>query len=457
MNYQIIEDQGGGLGPILRGAALDLWKFKGPEVVISGPAETGKTYGALFKLDALLWKYKNSSAVMVRRIRDTIRSSCMQTYTHKVLREGSPVKPYGGENPSWFDYPNGSRLWLAGMDDPGKVLSSEHDFIYVNQAEELRHDDWQVLTTRTTGRAGHAPYGQVLGDANPGAEHHWIKHRESLKLLESRHEDNPTLWDDKLAQWTEQGIRTLAALDNLTGVRKERLRYGRWVSAEGTVYEFDAAVHLVDRFPIPRDWLRVRVIDFGYTNPFVCQWWALDPDGRLWMYREIYMSQRTVRVHSGDIKLQTGNERIMVSIADHDAEDRATLSENGIVTIPAKKEIAKGIQAVEERLKKAGDGKPRLFILKDSLVERDETLYNLRAPVCTEQEFDVYMWPKGKDGKAHKEVPVDKDNHGMDCVRYVTRWADDRQRQGGMQIPPPTEKQGDDISRAPPGVFLDDL
>ena len=42
------------------------------------------------------------------------------------------------------------------------------------------------------------------------------------------------------------------------------------------------AVHVVDPFDIPTDWSRYLSIDFGYTNPFVAQWWALDHDGRLY-------------------------------------------------------------------------------------------------------------------------------------------------------------------------------
>ena len=30
------------------------------------------------------------------------------------------------------------------------------------------------------------------------------------------------------------------------------------------------------------------MVDFGYTNPFTCQWWAMDHDGRLYLYREIF-------------------------------------------------------------------------------------------------------------------------------------------------------------------------
>jgi hypothetical protein len=444
--YVVEEDRTGARGYVPRGAALDLWRYKGSEVIIAGPAETGKTRAALEKLDALLIKYRGAQAVVVRKVRDTIHSTCLQTYLHKVLRSDghggyAGVKVYGGEKPQWFDYANGSRLWLAGIDDPGKALSSERDFVYVNQAEELTHDDWQVLTTRTTGRAGHSPYGQVFGDCNPGPAHHWIKNRIGLKVLESRHEDNPVLWDEARQDWTAQGRRTLAVLDGLTGVRKERLRYGRWVSAEGTVYEFDARLHLLDPFPITPTWPRLRVFDFGYTNPFVCSWFALDPDGRLYLYREWYMTRRTVRVHAERVKELSGDERYEADVADHDAEDRATLAECGIHTSAADKALTPGIQAVQNRMQRAGDGRPRLFVMRGCLVERDEALAEARLPVCTEQEFDAYVWPKGSDGKAIKEVPVDKDNHGMDNVRYAVRWADRRQRGGaGIHLPDPLQK-----------------
>jgi phage terminase large subunit len=213
------------------------------------------------------------------------------------------------------------------------------------------------------------------------------------------------------------------------------------VSAEGTVYEFDARLHLIDPFPIPAAWTRFRSIDFGYTNPFVCGWWALDPDGRMYLYREIYMTQRTVRQHADQIKRlerwyvnddgKTPNpqrERIEATVADHDAEDRATLHECGIYTRPADKAISPGIQAVESRLAVAGDGRPRLFVVRGCLVERDEELAAAHKPVCTEQEFDVYVWPKGADGRPVKEVPVDLNNHGMDQTRYAVRWADRRSR-----------------------------
>lgn len=406
-----------------RGGALTLQSCDAPEVIISGPSETGKTIASLTRLDRLMWQYAGAQAVIVRKTYKSTVSSVVQTFREKILGKQTPVTAYGGERPDWFDYPNGSRVWVGGMDNPDKVLSSERDIVYVNQAEELSLSDWEYLTTRATGRAGHMPFAQVMGDCNPSGASHWIKQRASLLLLESRHEDNPSLFDAQ-GKETRQGGLTLAVLDRLSGVRRERLRLGRWSNVEGAVYNFDAALHIVARFPIPQHWRRIRAIDFGYSNPFVCLWLALDDDGRLFVYRQLYMSQRTVRAHAQQINSWSAGERYEATVADHDAEDRATLAEHGIETIAASKAISRGLQAVELRLAQAGDGKPRLFVMRDSLIERDERLVEMRAPVSLEQEFDVYMWPKGADGKALKETPVDKDNHGVDALRYGVMYID---------------------------------
>lgn len=423
----IVEDSTGKAGgPELRGGALQLWKYRGPEAMLAGPAETGKTYGTLHKLDALLWKYPGAQAVLVRKVRNTVYPTVLQTYQRKILRPDSPIRVYGGERPEWFDYPNGSRLWVAGMDDPGKALSSERDFIYVNQAEEIADDDWQVLTTRATGRAGNAPYGQVLGDCNPGPPHHWILKRPTLKVFESRHEDNPSLWANGV--WTERGKRTLEVLDALTGVRKQRLRHGLWVAAEGQVYEgWDPALHLIDPFTLPRAWSRFWAVDFGYTNPFSLGWWAMDPDGRLYLYREIYHTQRLVEDHARqavDVSARDRDPTPTAVVCDHDAEGRATFERHArVATDAAVKDIQAGIQAVAARLRKAGDGKPRLLVFKNCLVERDARLDEKRLPTCAQEEFGSYIWDVN-NGRKKGELPVDKDNHAMDMMRYAVVFVD---------------------------------
>ncbi|HEY0006931.1 MAG TPA: phage terminase large subunit [Pyrinomonadaceae bacterium] len=254
--------------PTFRGAALELQASEEPEIIISGPYETGKTFAALWRIDSLLRQYPRSQALMVRKVRNDMDASCIQTYK-KIIEKRGGVSCFGGEKPQWFDYGNGSRLWIAGLDNPGKALSAEYDFIYPNQAEQLAQDDWQTLTTRCTGRAGNAPNPQIIGDCNPGPEDHWILKRVAsgaLKLLRSRHEDNPRLYNDD-GSLTPDGVRTMRALDALTGILKRRGRDGEWVGAEGLFFEeWDDELHVCNPFKIPDDWPIWGALDHGFAH-----------------------------------------------------------------------------------------------------------------------------------------------------------------------------------------------
>jgi PBSX family phage terminase large subunit len=413
--------------PVFYGGALDFWKYRGQEAMLSGPYESGKTLPALTKLHALLVKYPKSRAFITRQTYKSLLATALVTYENKVLpvhpdSPDSAIVKYGKSKPEFYQYPNGSHLLIVGMDNPDKILSGEFDFGYVNQAEEITLDAWEKLIARCTGRAGNAPYTQVIGDCNPAHPQHWILHRETLKLFEQLHKHNPSLFNQETQDWTEQGKRTMEILGSLTGIRKERGFKGRWVSAEGVVYEFSSA-HLIARADVPaiRRWY--LSIDFGYTNPFVCQLWGVDADGRMYLWAEIYMTKRTVAAHIPAIKAMIGDRKIEAIVADHDAEDRATLRENGLPTSPAKKDIETGIQTVQDRLKIQGDGKPRLYVVQDACAEYDRDLYREYPgdlyPCCTEHEFAVYAFPPSKDGKANKEEPIDLNNHGMDALRYL--------------------------------------
>ncbi len=432
MPYTIIQaSEKSKLGYQGRGAAKELWYCKAPEVIISGPYETGKTLAALHKLHTLLAKYPNARALMVRKTYKSMIASTVVTLETKVLPfpPGHPrcgVIAYGGERPTHYHYKqSGSVLYLGGMDNADKFLSAEFDFIYINQAEELSLGDWEKLVGRATGRAGNTPYAQVIGDCNPDTPMHWILKRGAITLLKSTHKDNPVLWDG--TDWTDQGKRTMSALKSLTGTRYKRGFLGLWAGAEGQVYEgFDTTVHIIDRFDIPEDWPRYRAIDFGYTNPFVCQWWAVDPDGRLYLYREIYRTGRTVREHAELINSYP--EPIVATVADHDAEDRATLKENGIFTQAADKRVSVGLDKVAERLKIV-NGKPRLFIMRDTLGGgADTSLKKQHKPVCTADEFGGYVWPSERANRARDEKPVKVDDHGLDALRYMVMYFDGKKR-----------------------------
>lgn len=407
-----------------RGASLELQSVVAPEVLIGGPSETSKTTAGLARVDAELRRVAGARWGLLRKVRADMDTTVLDTWRALMSRRGD-VRHTGGRHPDAYVYPNGSELYIGGMDRPGKVLSGERDGIYVCQAEELALSDWETLTTRVTGRGAKTDTPMLIGDCNPAHSEHWIRKRPRLRLLTSYHADNPFLFDEDgtpTPQWT---LRTQPALEALTGVRRERLYHGRWVAAEGVVYEeFDHDRHVIPRFEIPADWRRIASIDFGYSNPFVWQLWAIDGDGRMFLDREIYRTRRIVADHAEEILRLLAGRRVDATVADHDAEDRATLAAKGIPTTPALKSISPGIQAVQKRLRRNGDGRPRLFIFDDALDARDEELARKIKPTCTAQEFEVYSWPVGADGKSLKEVPVKEHDHGMDAMRYAVAHLD---------------------------------
>jgi phage terminase large subunit len=139
----------------------------------------------------------------------------------------------------------------------------------------------------------------------------------------------------------------------------------------------------------------------------------------MYLYRELYMSQQTVRIHAQAINRLSQGERITATVADHDAEDRATLRESGIDTEAADKRVQVGIEKVQDRLRIAKDGKPRLMILRDALTEVDQEQKDAFKPTCTLDEFGSYIWEPGQDGKPNKEQPQKLYDHGMDAMRYM--------------------------------------
>lgn len=431
------------------GTAQDVMHCRASEVLMSGPAGTGKSRACMEKLHLLALLNPRMRGLIVRKTLASLGSTALVTWREWVAREAldsGVVRWYGGspqESPQ-YRYDNGSVITIGGMDKASRIMSSEYDVAYVQEATELTETDWEAITTRL--RNGRISFQQLMADCNPDVPHHWLKRRcdsGRTVMLHCRHEDNPVLFTgDEL---TERGRDYIGKLDALTGVRYQRLRKGLWVAAEGLIYEdWAPAVHLLDPFPIPDSWTRWWSVDFGYTNPQVIQMWAEDPDGRLYLYREIYRTRRTVDQHARDALATCTREdedyrhpagadrhahhgRIWTEprprgiVCDHDAEGRAVLErELGLGTIAAKKTVTDGIQAVQARLRTAGDGRPRLFILRNSVVERDPELLDAKKPTSTEEEVVGYVWAV-KPGAAGglKEEPVKENDHGCDAARYL--------------------------------------
>jgi phage terminase large subunit len=427
------------------------------ELVAVGRAGSGKTLAAAWKMHLTAMQVPNMRGLMLRSTHTSLVATTLVTFQRQVaaaaLADGS-VRWYGGsgKDPAAFRYANGSQILVAGGDRPEKFLSAELDRVFVDEAVEVSLDLYETLISRLRGQA--ATYRQVVLATNPSHPQHWIKQRADaglLRMITSTHRDNPA-YVNRDGSFTQVGREYMEKLAALTGVRAQRLREGRWTNAEGVIYEeWDPAIHLVDPFVPPADWPRLWSVDFGFRNPFTCQWWAIDPDGRMWLYRELYMTGRTVDQHARDIlKAVTDDEgnwtepKPMTVVCDHDAEGRAVLErELGLTTTPAVKRVKDGIQAVQQRMRPAGDGKRRLYVMRGVLIERDEALAEAKKPMCLEDEIPTYVWaktpPTSAATKAEPEEPLKVDDHGSDAMRYAVAELD---LVGEATVKAPTRQTG---------------
>lgn len=409
------------------GAALQAWRSARREIVLAGPAGTGKSRAWLQKLHFCAQKYPGMRGLIVRKTRHSITQTAMVTYEKKVLPPGAlDGFIHWSTTDQEYQYPNGSIIAVGGMDKPSKVMSSEWDMIYPQEATELFEEDWEALTTRL--RNGVMPYQQLGGDCNPGPPTHWLKlraDRHATLMLESLHRDNPSV--------TKEYLETL---DALTGVRRLRLRDGIWAATEGMVYDnWNRAIHIARSQQLidwgifwPNEMLnRWKVkhvfgaVDWGFTNPGVIQIWAIDNDGRMYLVHEVYQTKKSIGwwVEQACMldRLYGGIEAFICDPAE--PGNISDFRNAGLEAIAAKNDIIPGISAMRERLDLAGDGRPRLYVYEYSLKERDPARELEHQSCGFEQEIDALAWPQEKSGHELKETPVKLNDHSMDPARYL--------------------------------------
>jgi phage terminase large subunit len=446
MVAQVATDQGVDVRLVteIRGQGSRLWTDNPTgEIIYSGPAGTGKTRTLLEYIHQRC-QGERLRALFLRKTEESLKTSALVTFREQVLYRFDGKRSvldgvtfFGGNKllPAQFTYDKtGSVIVLGGVDNPEKIKSSEWDIVFVNEATELTMHEWEMVTGRTDRPSlMDRPPSLVIGDCNPDAPTHWIKQRGDigkLTLWTSTHVDNPAMWDRQAERWTPAGERYLKRLDEHTGVRYQRLRLGRWVAAEGQVYEeWDETKHLIPRAELPTEWPRIWGLDFGFVNPFVWGSFAIHPDGRLILEHELYLTRMLVEDVAKTIMRFWGNRPVPVAVVrDHDAEDAGTFEKaTGLFTTPADKDVTVGIQAVQARLRSPGDGTPRLQFMRDSLIHApDAELRERGKPVNTAQEMPTYIWdPRQTSIKARSERPLKVDDHGMDMTRYVVMYADD--------------------------------
>ena len=440
------------------GAMQDVYRSQASVRIVGGTYDAGKTFGGIAYMDAFAWKNPGARMTFVHRSLNRVYRNIVPSYekflgykpTSRDDSNPTPVTRFGGERPEFFEYANGTRIYMNGLDKPQNLLSDFFDAGFVNQAELVPFDAWDELTARVSERAGTSPIAVLLGDCNPNVKHHWIRQQAKEKKLDyfrMSFLDNPEIIPDqqspRLAEFkrefenapdrklidkiadmfSDSGFRRVDKLRNLEGLRFKRGFLGTWGADEGLVFDgFDPEIHVVDISIMP-NWRRYLSVDWGFRNPSSVIWWARSPDDRLYAYKEIYKPELTKPELIQLIKDNCDKRYDRIQYAAVDSEDQEgveMLKRAGFRVNEPKKDRITQIQAVQERLKVDATGQPAIMFLRDRLVHApDQNLKDDYKGTDVVDEFLSLTYSENMKGTRKDDQETVGEDHGTDSTAYL--------------------------------------
>ena len=222
------------------------------------------------------------------------------------------------------------------------------------------------------------------------------------KFIPARLTDNPYLMQDGEYE---------TMLMSLPEVQRKRLLEGDWNVTEGAVFsEFNTQVHVVEPEELPYNWIRVRACDYGFSSPSCVLWGAIDWDGCIWIYRELYQTRLTAEELAKVIlELEAFDPNMHVSVLDKSCWNKTglgksiaqTMIEQGLRWLPSNSDRMQGKQEVHRRLLIDDYGQPRLRIFN----------------TCTNLVRTLPSLPMSKTNS--EDVDTKAEDHAYDALRYM--------------------------------------
>lgn len=318
---------------------------------------------------------------------------------------------------STLHFPNGSRVLLGGFRDERDIdqyIGIEYDLIAIEELNQLTEEKVEKLlgSMRTTkinwrsrmycsfnaGGIGHLFVKKKFVDP------YIFREEKDTRFIPAIYKDNPYLKKEYIQY-----------LEGLTGSLGKAWREGNFDIFQGQFFsEWDREKHIVEPFKIPEFWKKFRSYDHGRENPACCKWYALDHDGRLWVYREFYKKGLNIDQIAKEINELSEGEEYEYSVADPsifakmgfvDRYGGQTIAETfaryGIVFIPASNRRIDGWNLVHQYLYWDKNHYPKLLHFKtcvNSIKTYPMLIHDSRKP----EDVDT----KGED-------------HAQDCDRYM--------------------------------------
>ncbi len=348
-------------------------------IAYGGARGGGKSWAMRRKFVLLAFRYPGLNLLLLRRTLPEVNENHVLPLQKELVGAADYLATQRA-----FLFPNGSRIKLGYCDREADVFQyqgQEYDVIGLEEATHFTESQMQFLSTcNRSVRTDFSP--RMYYTCNPGGVGHaWVKRlfidrdyrnserAEDYVFIPARITDNPVLLHNN-----PQYLRTL---ENLPEHLRKAYLDGNWDVLEGQFFqEFDRSLHVVNPTGLPMEWKRFRAMDWGFNDPCCVLWFAVAPDGKLFVYRELYVRRTLSSEIARRVKALSEGERIAYTVASPDAWQQRGLkgaegesiaevfSHNGVPLIPADNARVSGWQRVREALAPEADGKPELLIFE---------------------------------------------------------------------------------------------
>jgi len=220
--------------------------------LLYGGSRSGKSFVIIRQVILRALKEPNSRHLIVRFAFNHAKQSLWHDTIPKCLTLCFPgVKPLWNKSDWFIEFPNGSQVWLGGLDDKErteKVLGNEYATIFVNEASQVSYSSYTTVLTRLAQNTG--LINRVYCDCNPPSTQHWtyqlfIEHKNP----DTKEGLNPALYshmrmnpDDNLENLPADYIETV--LKTLSHRQQKRFRLGEFQDdVEGALWTYE----MIDR------------------------------------------------------------------------------------------------------------------------------------------------------------------------------------------------------------------
>ena len=374
----------------------EFWKSEKRYVVCKGSRASKKSTTAALKLIVRLMQYPLANAIVIRKTLGSLANSCYAQLKWAINRLGVTKFWKCTVNPLQIKYlPTGQKILFYGLDEPQKVTSVTVDkgylcFAWLEEAFQVDEEEFKYIDESLRGEMPEGYYIQWLITFNPIDASSWLKSRffdkpsEKVLAMTTTYKQNEWL--------SEADFEMFEEMKSTDPERYKVMGLAEWGIGEGQYFsQWNSSKHVVEPFKIPADWIKFRSMDWGQAKPYAVLWFAVDYDGNLYCYRELYGWNGKPNVGTGETAKEVGericqleqrSERVSYGVLDNacwartgvtgpsiEEELNSVLIEKKLVPFAkSSKGRVEGANAFKQRLigneLKDGNYKPAIYFFK---------------------------------------------------------------------------------------------